>query len=111
MSNIKKGFNLTLEVCQPDKLYRNFIGEEEWNKMTGLFKGIRGLVWIVGIGTLLAGVIGVSNIMLIVVKERTKEIGIQRAIGAPPMSIIIQIVTESVLLTGFAGYFGLGEVF
>lgn len=81
--------------------------EEQWNKMTNLFKGIRGLVWIVGIGTLLAGVIGVSNIMLIVVKERTKEIGIQRAIGAAPMNIVTQIITESVLLTGFAGYFGL----
>jgi putative ABC transport system permease protein len=81
--------------------------EKEWNKMTNLFAGIRGLVWIVGIGTLLAGVIGVSNIMLIVVKERTKEIGIQRAIGATPSSIISQIIIESVLLTAFAGYFGL----
>lgn len=75
--------------------------------MTNLFTGIRGLVWIVGIGTLLAGVIGVSNIMLIVVKERTKEIGIQRAIGAAPASIISQIIIESVMLTAFAGYFGL----
>ncbi|MCD4682772.1 MAG: ABC transporter permease [Bacteroidales bacterium] len=81
--------------------------DKEWKKMTNLFSGIRGLVWIVGIGTLLAGVIGVSNIMLIVVKERTKEIGIQRAIGAPPLSIISQIIIESVLLTAFAGYFGL----
>ncbi len=81
--------------------------DKEWKKMTNLFSGIRGLVWIVGIGTLLAGVIGVSNIMLIVVKERTKEIGIQRAIGAPPLNIISQIIIESVLLTAFAGYFGL----
>jgi len=81
--------------------------DKEWKKMTNLFDGIRGLVWIVGIGTLLAGVIGVSNIMLIVVKERTKEIGIQRAIGAPPVSVISQIVIESVLLTAVAGYFGL----
>jgi putative ABC transport system permease protein len=81
--------------------------DKQWSKMTNLFSGINGLVWIVGIGTLLAGVIGVSNIMLIVVKERTKEIGIQRAIGASPMSVITQIVVESVLLTSFAGYFGL----
>ncbi|MFU8843659.1 MAG: ABC transporter permease [Bacteroidales bacterium] len=81
--------------------------DNQWRKMTNLFMGINGLVWIVGIGTLLAGVIGVSNIMLIVVKERTKEIGIQRAIGATPMVVISQIVVESVLLTSFAGYFGL----
>jgi putative ABC transport system permease protein len=81
--------------------------DKEWSKMTNLFSGIRGLVWIVGIGTLLAGVIGVSNIMLIVVKERTKEIGIQRAIGAAPLLIISQIIIESVFLTAFAGYFGL----
>ncbi len=81
--------------------------EEEYRKMRGLFGGIRGLVWIVGIGTLLAGVIGVSNIMLVVVKERTREIGIQRAIGATPFRIISQIITESIVLTTFAGYFGL----
>lgn len=81
--------------------------EKEWSKMTNLFNGIRILVWIVGIGTLLAGVIGVSNIMLIVVKERTKEIGVQRAIGATPTNIVSQIIIESVFLTSFAGYFGL----
>ena len=60
-----------------------------------------------GIGTLLAGVIGISNIMLIVVKERTKEIGVKRALGAIPAQIIIQIVTEAIFLTGISGYFGL----
>ena len=81
--------------------------EEEYRKMTTLFTGIDGLIWIVGIGTLLAGIIGVSNIMLIVVKERTKEIGIQRALGATPLSIKSQIVIESVFLTTIAGYIGL----
>jgi putative ABC transport system permease protein len=75
--------------------------------MTGLFLGIRVLIWIVGTGTLLAGVIGVSNIMLIIIKERTKEIGIQRAIGATPWRIISQVITESVTLTAVAGLFGL----
>ena len=81
--------------------------EEQFSKMTGLFAGINGLIWIVGIGTLFAGVVGVSNIMLIVVKERTKEIGIQRALGATPANIISQIIIESVFLTTLAGYIGL----
>jgi putative ABC transport system permease protein len=81
--------------------------EDEFRKMSGLFKGIAGLIWIVGIGTLLAGVIGISNIMLVIVKERTQEIGIQRALGASPMNVITQIITESVLLTSLAGYLGL----
>lgn len=79
----------------------------EFNKLSGLFLGINILVWIVGIGTLLAGVIGISNIMLIVVKERTKEIGVKRALGAVPMQIIGQVMIESVFLTALSGYFGL----
>ena len=89
-----------------DRAVGSFNLEEEYRKMTTLFTGIDGLIWIVGIGTLLAGVIGVSNIMLIVVKERTKEIGIQRAIGASPLTIKTQIVLESVFLTTLAGYIG-----
>jgi putative ABC transport system permease protein len=81
--------------------------EKEFTKINNLFLGISGLVWIVGIGTLIAGIIGVSNIMLFIVKKRTKEIGIQRAIGAPPSVIISSILTESVVLTTFAGYIGL----
>ncbi len=90
-----------------DRAIGSFNLQTEFKKMTNLFTGIDGLIWIVGIGTLFAGVIGVSNIMLIVVKERTKEIGIQRALGASPRNIISQIITESVFLTTFAGYFGL----
>ena len=81
--------------------------EKEFNQMMNLFAGINFLTWFVGIFTLIAGVIGVSNIMLIVVKERTKEIGIRRAIGATPFGIVGQIVLESILLTTFAGYLGL----
>jgi len=90
-----------------DRAIGSFNVEKEFKKMQTLFNGINGLIWIVGIGTLLAGVIGVSNIMLIVVKERTKEIGIQRALGATPLAIQTQIVLESVFLTSIAGYVGL----
>jgi putative ABC transport system permease protein len=93
----------------PDDLQAigSFNIEVEWKKYTGLFTGIQILTWIVGIGTLLAGVIGVSNIMLVIIKERTQEIGIQRAIGATPGTIIKHIVAESVFLTVMAGYIGL----
>lgn len=72
-----------------------------------LFVGINILIWIVGIGTLLAGVIGISNIMLVSVKERTHEIGIKRALGAKPKSITTQIMLESLTLTFIAGFVGL----
>ena len=81
--------------------------EVQFNKMNGLFTGINILIWFVGIGTLIAGVIGISNIMLIVVKERTKEIGVKRALGATPGLVVGQIIMESVFLTLLAGYFGL----
>ncbi len=93
----------------PDDLQAvgSFNIEVEWVKYMGLFNGIQILTWIVGIGTLLAGVIGVSNIMLVIIKERTQEIGIQRAIGATPAKVITHIVAESVFLTVMAGYIGL----
>ena len=93
----------------PDDLQAvgSFNIELEWKKYMGLFTGIQLLTWIVGIGTLLAGVIGVSNIMLVIIKERTQEIGIQRAIGATPGKVILHIVAESVFLTVMAGYIGL----
>ncbi|RUA25009.1 MAG: ABC transporter permease [Bacteroidetes bacterium] len=81
--------------------------EKEFKKIQSLFSGISALIWIVGLGTLIAGVIGVSNIMLVTVKERTKEFGIKRALGATPFSIILQIIMESILLTSIAGILGL----
>lgn len=72
-----------------------------------LFRGLNFLIWLVGIGTLLAGCIGVSNIMMVTVKERTVEIGIRRAIGAMPGEILTQIIAESVALTLAAGSAGI----
>jgi len=92
---------------EDEQAFGHFNLEKEFKKMNGLFLGIRVLIWIVGTGTLLAGMIGVSNIMLIIIKERTKEIGIQRAIGATPWRIMSQIITESVTLTAIAGSLGL----
>jgi putative ABC transport system permease protein len=77
------------------------------SKISRMFIWIRAFIWLVGIGTLLAGIVGVSNIMLISVKERTQEIGIRKAIGATPASIVRMIVAESLLITAFAGYIGL----
>jgi len=81
--------------------------EEEYRSVRLLFNGISAFLWFVGIGTLLAGIVGVSNIMLIVVKERTREIGIRKALGATPGSIIAMILTESIFLTSLSGYLGL----
>ncbi len=80
---------------------------KDYKQMLNLFNGINIFVGIIGVFTLIAGLVGVSNIMLIVVKERTKEIGIRKAIGATPNSIVGLIILEALIITSFAGYLGL----
>lgn len=87
----------------------SFTIAKQFDSFETLFTGINILVWLVGMGTLLAGIIGVSNIMMVTVKERTREIGVRRAIGAKPFDIISQIMSESLLLTALAGLLGLSS--
>lgn len=108
-----------------EKAYRDVLGKKHdvapdddgaiwvWNRFSQNLKTmqasdiIRTALWIIGIFTLLSGIVGVSNIMLITVKERTHEFGIRKAIGAKPRSILMLIITESVIITTFFGYIGM----
>ena len=84
-----------------------------WNRFTQAMQMAKGLniirtaLWVIGLFTLLSGIVGVSNIMLITVRERTREFGIRKAIGASPLSILRIIITESIVVTGFFGYIGM----
>jgi putative ABC transport system permease protein len=83
----------------------NRIESYEQSKM--IFNGISMFIWVIGIGTLIAGIVGVSNIMLITVKERTREFGIRKALGATPNSILGLVVLESLVITLIFGYIGM----
>ena len=108
IGRIRRVISGTHDIAPDDeKAIEVFNTEAMYGMMDNLFRGVNLLVWLVGIGTLLAGAIGVSNIMLVTVRERTVEIGIRRAIGATPRGILTQIVSESVLLTSVAGMSGL----
>ena len=98
-----------LNYVHPDdnRAFGSFNLGELFDRFEGFLKGMQFLTWFVGIATLIAGVFAIGNILLITVKERTKEIGIRRAIGATPFEIKRQIVLESIFLTIIAGIFGI----
>jgi len=98
-----------MHTVSPDdtSAVRVFNTLEKAKQIYSLIATIQGVFWFVGIGTIIAGIVGVGNIMLIIVKERTKEIGIRKALGALPLSIIGMILQEAVFVTMFAGLFGL----
>jgi putative ABC transport system permease protein len=106
--DVKRYLARRKRVNPDDKgVFGSFNVQAEYDKVQGLFAGMKGFSWVVAIGTILAGSIGVGNIMLIVVKERTREIGLRKALGATPASIVAMIIQESLFITAVAGYTGL----
>jgi len=99
--------NLNKIHPQDKRAFGSFNLGKEFAKITGFLKGMQFLTWFVGIATLIAGVFAIGNILLITVKERTKEIGVRRALGATPFEIKRQIVVEAVFLTLVAGLLGI----
>jgi putative ABC transport system permease protein len=117
-ATMKEGLKMEQQVRESLAAQHNFDIDDEkalriWNslkryqKFVNLFSSIRVFIWLIAVGTIIAGIVGVSNIMLISVKERARELGIRKALGATPSSIINLILTEAVLITSFSGYIGL----
>ena len=105
---IEKVIKAAHYIAPNDKQAIMFLNAEAMFSMVdNLMAGTRILIWMVGLGTLFAGAIGVSNIMMVTVRERTTEIGIRRAIGARPRDILQQILSESLVLTSIAGMAGI----
>jgi putative ABC transport system permease protein len=109
VAQLAERHNFSPDDKQAVRIHNNVEGYERFSK---IFVIISIFVVFIGLCTLLAGVVGVSNIMMIAVKERTKEIGVRKALGATPTSIILMIIQEAVFLTSIAGLLGLaGGVF
>jgi len=104
-----KNYLAQINKVSPDDhgVFGSFNLQNEHDKVQGLFTGIKFFSWLVAVGTIFAGAVGVGNIMLIVVKERTREIGLRKALGATPASIVTMIMQESLFITAVAGYSGL----
>ncbi len=101
---LKERFTVAKDDQRAIRVFNMAMQNKGINQMTSVL-GI--LILIIGSGTLIAGIVGISNIMIFIVKERTKEIGIRKALGASPKAIVALIITESILITTLAGYFGL----
>ena len=101
---LKSRFNIAPNDQRAVRVFNRAMQNKGINQMTSVL-GI--LILVIGMGTLIAGIVGISNIMIFIVKERTKEIGIRKALGASPKSIISIILIESILITTIAGYIGL----
>ena len=106
--DIEKDFKKRFKVSNVDQRAIRVFNMAQQNKGINQMTSVLGiLILIIGLGTLIAGIVGISNIMIFIVKERTKEIGIRKALGASPRSIIVIIIVESILITTIAGYMGL----
>ncbi len=104
VSKLKKRFSVAGNDQRAIRMFNMAEGTKQIDIMTA---SLTVIIFVIGLGTLIAGIVGISNIMIFIVKERTKEIGIRKALGATPRSIVLIIILESILITAIAGYVGL----